>query len=334
MSKALLSVKPLPVWIDIPPKNTDAVVNETVELECKGRGDPTPSITWQKNDLNIDFSQNPRYYQKNTGSLQISTSQKSDSGKYTCVATNSAGSKRANATLRVLIKTVITTPLPSQIQAIKGIDKLLPCAVTKDPNIAVKWHWTKDGSAVDVSRMKLQNDGTLRIITVQENDAGTYTCRVQSVAGNATTTGTLSVQETPLAPSTPVVSDIQTASIRLSWYPPGYDGNSPIISYNVYAKKGSNSWVLHSDNINPSDRMSILVRNLAPHTQYQFHVRAVNRVGVGAPSGASGVIRTLIAAPSEAPQNVNGVPTSADSILVQWQIPLQKPTMVLCGVSK
>ena len=96
----------------------------------------------------------------------------------------------------VAVKTVITTPLPSQIQAIKGIDKLLPCAVTKDPNVAVKWHWTKDGSAVDVSRMKLQNDGTLRIITVQENDAGTYTCRVQSVAGNATTTGTLSVQGT------------------------------------------------------------------------------------------------------------------------------------------
>ena len=108
MLYVLLLFVALPVWIDIPPKNTDAVVNETVELECKGRGDPTPSITWQKNDLNIDFSQNPRYYQKNTGSLQISTSQKSDSGKYTCVATNSAGSKRANATLRVLSKYNVT----------------------------------------------------------------------------------------------------------------------------------------------------------------------------------------------------------------------------------
>ncbi|XP_020611355.1 protein sidekick-2-like isoform X2 [Orbicella faveolata] len=322
ISKATLNVKTLPVWIDVPPKNTDAIVNETVELQCQGRGSPTPTITWQKNDQNINFASNPRFFQKNTGSLQISRSQKSDSGKYTCVATNSLGSKRANATLRVLIKTVITTPLPSQIQATKGLPKTLQCAVQKDPGITVKWTWTKDGSPVDTARMTVQADGSLRITTVQEIDAGTYKCRVESVAGNAATSGTMSVQETPLAPSTPVVSDIQTTSVRLSWFPPGYDGNSPITSYNVYTKKGSNNWNLHKDDINPSDRqMSVTLRNLSPHTQYQFHVRAVNSVGEGTPSGASGVIRTLIAAPSAAPLNVNGVPTSADSILVQWQLP-------------
>ena len=77
-------------------------MNETVELQCQGQGSPTPTITWLKNDLNINFANNPRFFQKSTGSLQISRSQKSDSGKYTCVATNSLGSKRANATLRVL----------------------------------------------------------------------------------------------------------------------------------------------------------------------------------------------------------------------------------------
>ena len=94
----------LKVWIDVPPKNTDAVVNETVELQCQGRGDPTPTIRWQKNGQDINFANNPRYFQKDTGSLQISTSQKSDSGKYVCVATNTQGSVRANATLRVLSK--------------------------------------------------------------------------------------------------------------------------------------------------------------------------------------------------------------------------------------
>ena len=91
------------------------------------------------------------------------------------------------------VKTVIVNPLPSQINAIKGIDAILPCGVQKDPDIIVTWHWTKDGSAVDVSRMKVQNNGALRILTVQENDAGTYTCRVESVAGKASTTGQLSV---------------------------------------------------------------------------------------------------------------------------------------------
>lgn len=38
--------------------------------------------------------------------------------------------------------------------------------------------------------------------------------------------------------------------------------------------------------------MSILVRNLLPHTHYQFRVKAVNQVGVGAASAASGSIVT------------------------------------------
>ena len=89
---------------------------------------------------------------------------------------------------------MITNPLPSQISAIKGLPKDLPCGVQADPAITVLWSWTKDGSSVDTARMKLQNDGTLRILTVREKDAGTYACKVQSVGGNATTSGTLSVQ--------------------------------------------------------------------------------------------------------------------------------------------
>ena len=92
------------------------------------------------------------------------------------------------------VKTVITTPLPSQIQATKGLPKTLQCAVQKDPDITVKWTWTKDGSPVDTARMTVQADGSLRITTVQDIDAGSYTCRVESVAGNAATTGTMSVQ--------------------------------------------------------------------------------------------------------------------------------------------
>ena len=92
------------MWIDIPPKDTNALVNETVELECKGRGNPTPTITWKKDGQPINFASNPRYLLQSTGSLRISRAQKSDSGKYTCVATNRVGSKLANATLRVLSK--------------------------------------------------------------------------------------------------------------------------------------------------------------------------------------------------------------------------------------
>ena len=92
------------VWIDVPPQDNVALVGETAELECKSRGVPTPVIMWKKNYQPIHFPSNPRYAQKSTGSLQISRSQKGDSGKYTCVVTNSVGSKSANATLTVWSK--------------------------------------------------------------------------------------------------------------------------------------------------------------------------------------------------------------------------------------
>ena len=93
-----------------------------------------------------------------------------------------------------------------------------------------------------------------------------------------------------------MVSNIQPTSVRLTWIPPQYGGNSPILSYIVEAKKGSKGWQLQMDNINPSNQqVSVLVRNLLPHTQYQFRVRAKNQVGIGAPSAALGSIMTLIA---------------------------------------
>ena len=103
-------ISALDVWIDVPPKNTHALINETVELKCVGRGTPTPSISWQKNDVPINFQSSPRYLKMSSGSLRISMSKKSDSGKYTCVATNSLGHRKANATLTVLSKYDVDRP--------------------------------------------------------------------------------------------------------------------------------------------------------------------------------------------------------------------------------
>ena len=92
------------MWIDIPPKDTVALINETVELECKGRGDPEPTITWSKDGQVIDVSKSARHTIKSSGSLWISKSQKSDSGEYSCEAANNVAKKTAKATLRVLSK--------------------------------------------------------------------------------------------------------------------------------------------------------------------------------------------------------------------------------------
>ena len=84
--------------------------------------------------------------------------------------------------------------------------------------------------------------------------------------------------------------------MRLTWRPPGYDGNSVIINYHVEAMKKLEDWKVVNDNINPSNiQISVIVRNLIPNSEYRFRVRAVNEVGIGAASSPTAYYKTLIA---------------------------------------
>ena len=98
----------------------------------------------------------------------------------------------------ILVRTVISSPLPSEIKAMKGLRKILPCGVTKDPSVTPHFLWTKDGNAIDAVRMSVLSNGSLQISTVRDEDAGTYKCEVKSTVGNGTTSGRLVVQGTTL----------------------------------------------------------------------------------------------------------------------------------------
>ncbi|KAK3726626.1 hypothetical protein QZH41_012276 [Actinostola sp. cb2023] len=318
---ARLTVDGIPVWIDVPPTDRTVTLGETIELPCQARGSVTPSINWKKDGTFIGFyASGSRFHLKSSGSLQITNTQKSDSGIYVCIATTPSGYRNASATLKVLSKTNITTPLPSTIKAIKGHPKVLIVGVTHDKNVALKFTWTKDGATITDARVHILANGSLYISRVQESDAGNYKCFVYSLLGNGTTSGRIVVQETPLSPSRPVVVSIQSTSVRLTWDPPGYNGNSAIISYNVEYQKENDNWKLALQNVNPSSKVSAVVTGLKPYTRYKFRVRAVNGVGVGLPSDATAFITTYSAPPSQAPSNVLGTPASAESILVQWKV--------------
>ena len=93
------------MWIDEPPKDVIALINETAELRCVAKGDPQPTVTWKKDGSALDIS-NSRFHPKSSGTLQISNAKKSDSGRYVCIASNVHGKQNESATLRVLSKYV------------------------------------------------------------------------------------------------------------------------------------------------------------------------------------------------------------------------------------
>ena len=72
------------------PSNTTAALSSTVTLSCSTTGNPLPSIAWYKDGLPLT-TDSRRQQDAGTGSLRITNLQNSDSGRYQCVASNTAG---------------------------------------------------------------------------------------------------------------------------------------------------------------------------------------------------------------------------------------------------
>ena len=78
----------------IRPRNTTAVVDESVWLHCNATGNPKPKISWTP-------TKDDRFIQHANGTLQIKNLRLKDGGKYYCIAANKFKMKQATIILRV-----------------------------------------------------------------------------------------------------------------------------------------------------------------------------------------------------------------------------------------
>ena len=86
--------------------------------------------------------------------------------------------------------------------------------------------------------------------------------------------------DVPGAPGTPVVSDVTANSMHLRWAEPDTDGGSPITTYVVERRdRFSPRWtpVTRADITQPS----FTVTGLVEGQEYEFHVAAQNKAGLG-----------------------------------------------------
>ena len=84
------------------PANHEAQDGDRVPFECRVTGMPKPTIKWFKDGKvlksNADFKQT---FTDSVAKLVIAEVLPEDSGKYECVATNSAGEERVSCKLEV-----------------------------------------------------------------------------------------------------------------------------------------------------------------------------------------------------------------------------------------
>ncbi|XP_064420214.1 hemicentin-2 [Latimeria chalumnae] len=157
------------------------LLNSSARLACEAWGAPTPGITWLKEERPIVSGVKATYIDKGQF-LQLSEAQISDSGRYTCRASNIVGAVEKSYQLEVYVPPIIKGDFEVK-KALSGRPLVLECSASGHPPPALLW--LRDGHPLSVSEgVQILNAGrTLKIEQVSPDDAGIYTCLASSVAG-------------------------------------------------------------------------------------------------------------------------------------------------------
>ncbi|CAB3399927.1 unnamed protein product [Caenorhabditis bovis] len=179
---------------------------------CPAYGSPTPTITWLKDGISVKKNNKTAFFE-NGRVLTLETTDPSDAGRYTCIATNVAGSDDLETTLEVIVPPEIKGPEHLKLVAIEGDRVDLPCDT---PNLGVEFEWQKNGQSI--SPETLRGDAFLQIpssgkrmtfLSARHSDSGRYTCIMRNAAGESRKTFELDVQVPP-----EILEDFSSASMQ------------------------------------------------------------------------------------------------------------------------
>ena len=183
-----------------------------MEIACIASGMPEPKIVWINTDRDRVVS--------NGKTLEIESTQPSDTGAYTCVAKNAAAEVYKEIIVKIQIPPRIKKSGRQQRAVITGDSVTLNCHVMEgdpEPNII----WFKDGQRLDSTQtdgaiMFLERQQTLKILVVQAQHSGIYECRATSAAGDDKFEYEIDVYRPPqIITSTRQVSGVEGTSMTL-----------------------------------------------------------------------------------------------------------------------
>ncbi|NXK72500.1 HMCN2 protein, partial [Amazona guildingii] len=169
-------------------KEVKARVNSTVMLECETWAVPEPTIRWYK-DKELLESDGHLQILSEGQVLQIKPASVSDSGHYTCVATNAVGEDDRDFIVHVQALEVFYREedqdgeVTEHRQAVLNQPTALYCDTNAIPPPQLTWY--KDGEPLSPGPgvLMLLGGRVLELLAVQEEDAGRYTCEAASAAG-------------------------------------------------------------------------------------------------------------------------------------------------------
>ncbi|KAI4533947.1 hypothetical protein MG293_016966 [Ovis ammon polii] len=201
---AYLSVLEPPQFVKEPERHITAEMEKVVDIPCRAKGVPPPSVTWYKDAAVVEVGRLSRFRQRGDGGLQISGLVPDDTGMLQCFARNAAGEAQTSTYLAVtsIAPNITRGPLDSTVIDGMSETRLVrsPATLAMPPPGDMQLAFLKLGAypgtggqgsgerilasgSVQLPRFTLLESGSLLISPTHISDAGTYTCLATNSRG-------------------------------------------------------------------------------------------------------------------------------------------------------
>nr|XP_021505257.1 immunoglobulin superfamily DCC subclass member 4 isoform X2 [Meriones unguiculatus]XP_021505262.1 immunoglobulin superfamily DCC subclass member 4 isoform X2 [Meriones unguiculatus] len=298
------------------PENTTVVSGQSVVMECVASADPTPFVSWVRQDgkpISTDVIVLGRT------NLLIASAQPRHSGIYVCRANKprTRDFATAAAELRVLAAPAISQA-PEALSRTRASTARFVCRASGEPRPALRW--LHDGAPLRPNgRVKVQGGGGSLVITqIGLQDAGFYQCVAENSAGTACAAAPLAVvvrEGLPSAPTRVTATPLSSSAVLVAWERPELHSEQ-IIGFSLHYQKARGVDNVEYQFAVNNDTTELQVRDLEPNTDYEFYVVAYSQLGASRTSSPA-LVHTLDDVPSSAPQLTLSSPNPSD-IRVAW----------------
>ncbi|MCV0367244.1 MAG: fibronectin type III domain-containing protein [Nitrosopumilus sp.] len=224
--------------------------------------------------------------------------------------------------------------LPIEPDKVKG----LTATATSPSQIDLSWDEPYDGESpitgYQIERKKASDSWEIYIADTGNTDTAysdqgldvntVYRYRVSAIneigigtasTAKAATTFAITEPDKVTGLSATAVSPIQ---IDLSWDKP-YDGNSPIIGYQIERKKASDAWEIYIVDTG-STVTTYSDQGLDMNTTYRYKISAINAIGIG-PASTAKAAKTLDITDPDKVTGLTATATSPSQIDLSWDEP-------------
>ncbi|XP_026716212.1 hemicentin-2 [Athene cunicularia] len=192
----VLTTPAIPGGMDDLAEEVTATINGTIRFTCEATGHPVPAVSWLWNDVPVVAG--PRHQLLEGGTvLQVTTVEAGDTGGYTCVAENPAGSAEKHFALTVQEAPWIVGTNPESVDGVINGSISLVCDVQSHPAAEIAWY--KDGHILQLGEEVTVTPGSqvLQLPRLQLSSSGTYTCVALNEAGRDEKSFILTVHSPP-----------------------------------------------------------------------------------------------------------------------------------------